>query len=193
MKEYRRRNVLAVSSASSGAAHALELLEPRSLLSVYYVAPSGSDAAAGTRATAPFRTLQHAANVVRPGDTVHVAAGTYAQGFYLNNKVGSARITFLADPGATVDHVAPGPNFSETSPWTDEPEPARPPALTELIGNAIGNRVLLVKPEYWIGADSSCPISRPDDPFCEPRHARIYRGSKAAAIQCSPSSIPRRT
>ena len=35
---------------------------------------------------------------------------------------------------------------------------------------------MLVKNEYWIGADPACPICRPDDPFCEPRHVRLYRG-----------------
>ena len=46
---------------------------------------------------------------------------------------------------------------------------------TELLGNEIGNRTLLVKPEYWIGTDPGCPICRPDDPFCEPRHVRLFR------------------
>ena len=52
--------------------------------------------------------------------------------------------------------------------------------MTELIGNEIGNRMLLVKHEYWIGSDPSCPICRPDDPFCEPRHVRLYRAPKGA-------------
>ena len=58
---------------------------------------------------------------------------------------------------------------------TTAPSPFRPPALTELIGSEIGNRILLVKNEYWIGSDPTCPICRPDDPFCEPRHVRLYR------------------
>jgi hypothetical protein len=41
-----------------------------------YVATSGSDSASGT-ATSPFRTLQHAADVVVPGDVVCVEDGTY--------------------------------------------------------------------------------------------------------------------
>ena len=49
--------------------------------------------------------------------------------------------------------------------------------MTELLGNEIGNRMLLVKPEYWIGSDPTCAICRPDDPFCEPRHVRLFRGS----------------
>ena len=54
----------------------------------------------------------------------------------------------------------------------------RPPALTEFVGSEIGSRIILVKPEYWIGSDPSCPICRSDDPFCEPRHVRLHRGAK---------------
>jgi RNA polymerase sigma factor (sigma-70 family) len=42
----------------------------------YYVAPDGSDAAAGTRA-APFATLGKAASVVRPGQTIALRGGVY--------------------------------------------------------------------------------------------------------------------
>ncbi|QEH37594.1 FHA domain protein [Aquisphaera giovannonii] len=78
---------------------------------------------------------------------------------------------------ATMDVGAeqgPG-DFGRTRGWADEPGPLRPPALTELIGGDVGNRTLLIRPEYWIGTDPSCPICRPDDPFCEPRHARLFR------------------
>jgi hypothetical protein len=51
-------------------------------------------------------------------------------------------------------------------------------ALTEILGKEIGNRTLLVKPEYWIGTDPGCPICRPDDTFCEPWHVRVYRNPK---------------
>ena len=67
---------------------------------------------------------------------------------------------------------------AQTQGWADGPSPFRAPAVTELIGNEIGNRMLLVKPEYWIGSDPTCPICRPDDPFCEPRHVRLFRGSE---------------
>jgi hypothetical protein len=42
----------------------------------YYVAPTGSDANEGTSA-APFKTIQQAADIVEPGDSVIVRAGTY--------------------------------------------------------------------------------------------------------------------
>jgi hypothetical protein len=44
---------------------------------VYYVAPSGSDGAAGTQ-TAPWASIAHAQSVVQPGDTVYFRSGTYA-------------------------------------------------------------------------------------------------------------------
>lgn len=42
----------------------------------YYVAPNGRDTAGGTEG-APFATIQHAQQVVEPGDTVYVRGGTY--------------------------------------------------------------------------------------------------------------------
>lgn len=81
-----------------------EPLEPRQLLAGehFYVAPNGSNAAAGT-SDAPWQTLQHAANLVSAGDTVTVRAGTYV-GFDLRTD-GTATdpITFSAEPGAVID------------------------------------------------------------------------------------------
>ena len=55
-----------------------ERLEPRRLLSGWFVAPGGADSSPGTLA-APFATIQHAANVAQPGDTVFVRGGTYRE------------------------------------------------------------------------------------------------------------------
>jgi pSer/pThr/pTyr-binding forkhead associated (FHA) protein len=68
--------------------------------------------------------------------------------------------------------------LDETQHWPEGTGtvPLRPAAVTELLGRETGNRTLLVKPDYWIGTDPTCPICRPDDPFCEPRHARIFQG-----------------
>lgn len=95
--------------------------------------------------------------------------------------VGGGRYRFDAPdpaPGETVDHL-PGvdpPATGSTHGWGDDPAPARAPALTELVAGGIGNRVVLTRPEYWIGTDPGCAVARPDDPFCEPRHCRVYRG-----------------
>jgi FHA domain len=93
--------------------------------------------------------------------------------------VGNGRYRFdapVADAGPTLDHEPNQGGFSGTVGWNDGASTIRPPAVTELIGSEIGNRMLLIKHEYWIGSDPSCPICRPDDPFCEPRHVRLYRG-----------------
>lgn len=43
---------------------------------VFFVSPSGSDGAAGT-VSAPWRSLSHAAPLLRPGDTLYVRGGTF--------------------------------------------------------------------------------------------------------------------
>ncbi len=78
-------------------------------------------------------------------------------------------------PGATEGLGTEESGRGATRGWDDAPNPYRPPALTELIGGDIGNRTLLVRDEYWIGSDPSCPIHRLDDPFCDARHVRLYR------------------
>src|SRR5581483_7492822 len=61
-----------------------------------YVSSSGSDSAPGTRRR-PFRTIQHAVNVVPSGGLVLVQGGTY-RGF----EVRRDRITVAGLPGAVV-------------------------------------------------------------------------------------------
>src|SRR5437879_3384475 len=79
----------------------LEELESRTLLSTFYVAPTGTDGAGGSL-SAPWRTLQHAADTVRAGDTVIVEPGAYA-GMYLSTSgSASAPITFQAQSGVNI-------------------------------------------------------------------------------------------
>lgn len=88
---------------------ALAVLTPLSSAvagTTYYVASTGVDTNAGS-STAPWRTLQRAANAVHAGDTVRVRAGTYA-GFVLGwdfaqNGTATAAITFQADPGVVIN------------------------------------------------------------------------------------------
>jgi parallel beta-helix repeat protein len=77
-------------------------------MTTYYVSSQiGSDNNAGTSATAPLASLQAAADLVKPGDTVEVMNGTYtgpAGGDVLDittSGTASAPITFEAAPGQT--------------------------------------------------------------------------------------------
>lgn len=47
----------------------------------YYVSPTGNDSNAGTQQS-PFKTPQHAADLVGPGDRILLMAGTYTSGTY---------------------------------------------------------------------------------------------------------------
>jgi pSer/pThr/pTyr-binding forkhead associated (FHA) protein len=97
--------------------------------------------------------------------------------------VGSGRYRFDAptpEAATTTEYAPDDPNRGVTRGWDDGPSPFRLPALTELLGNEIGNRTMLARNEYWIGSDPSCPICRPDDPFCEARHVRLYRKPQGA-------------
>ena len=68
--------------------------------------PTGSDTAAGTSA-APWKTLQHAANVVGPGDSVTARVGNYV-GFDLDTSgTAAAPIEFDADPGVLINQPNP--------------------------------------------------------------------------------------
>jgi pSer/pThr/pTyr-binding forkhead associated (FHA) protein len=97
--------------------------------------------------------------------------------------VGNGRYRFeiyKPDPAQINDHLDNTSNTGETQGLTDGAGPFRPPSLTELLGKEIGNRILLVKDDYWIGSDPTCALCRSDDPFCEPKHVRLHRNSKGA-------------
>jgi len=70
---------------------------------VYYVAPSGNDSNSGLSRSVPWRTIQHAANVMRPGEKTIVLAGVYSERIRMSTSGSSAApITLQADAGATV-------------------------------------------------------------------------------------------
>src|SRR3954469_14469812 len=79
----------------------------------FYVAPDGSDTAAGTR-TAPFATVQRAQKVVAPGDTVFIRGGTYRMTeAQIAGRVGPYACVTLLDksgaPGKRINYwAAPG-------------------------------------------------------------------------------------
>ncbi|MBI2302037.1 MAG: right-handed parallel beta-helix repeat-containing protein [Armatimonadetes bacterium] len=79
----------------------LILLTPL-LAADYTVAPAGADTNPGT-ADQPFRTVQNAADLLQPGDTCTLFAGTYRETVRPKNSgVTDKPITFRAAPGQTV-------------------------------------------------------------------------------------------
>ena len=75
----------------------------------YEVAPTGSDANAGTAAL-PWKTLQKAASTLKAGDTVLVNNGTYS-GFRMRTSgAAAARITFKAKTKWGAKVTTPDPN-----------------------------------------------------------------------------------
>lgn len=68
---------------------------------VLWVAPTGSDTAAGTEA-APFRTVAKALSLLQPGEAVFLKSGTYTERLKLDARDGSSTryLTVMAAPGA---------------------------------------------------------------------------------------------
>ena len=62
-----------------------------------YVAPTGSDANAGTSSAAPLKTIAKAAQLARAGDVVNIASGTYGGSVVVaNSGTSAAPIVFQA-------------------------------------------------------------------------------------------------
>ena len=80
--------------------------------SYFYVSTTGDDKNPGTQ-TAPWRTVQHAADSARAGDTVNVRGGIYEERVSINasGNASDGYITFRSYPGETAildaEHFAP--------------------------------------------------------------------------------------
>lgn len=84
--------------------------EPR----YWYVATDGDDAASGESRETAWRTLQHAANAVRPGDTVWIAEGTYSESIRPRSTgTPEAPITFRCLPGERVAITGAGRSLNK--------------------------------------------------------------------------------
>ncbi len=76
MRQLAGNTPLRLRGPAGGRSACAETLELRTLMSIYYVSNSGLDNSPGSLAH-PFQTIQHAALVAQPGDTVFVRGGTY--------------------------------------------------------------------------------------------------------------------
>ncbi len=93
-----------ILSSSDPAGHWADLInaafaEATSTQSItdYYVSPTGSDSNDGSVGK-PWRTIQHAADQVTPGTTVHVAPGDYQEQVKITRSgTSAARIRFVSD------------------------------------------------------------------------------------------------
>jgi hypothetical protein len=81
----------------------------------YWVAPNGADSATGSQ-SAPWLTIQHAADTLKPGDTVTIADGSYA-GFWMKNRQGDAqhRLTIRAQNALGAKITGPSSTASDPS------------------------------------------------------------------------------
>ncbi len=69
----------------------------------YYVSPVGNDLDAGTSVETSWLTIQHAADILEPGDTVFILAGIYDEAITMaNDGTPSARITYQRYAGDLV-------------------------------------------------------------------------------------------
>jgi hypothetical protein len=159
---------------------------------IYYVSPQGDDAASGLSARVPFRTLQHAAELTQPGDTVLLLDGTYTSPgtdvlTIHNPGTPTAWITFAAAPGAhpilrgsahtwmIVRVVAPAAyievrglivigNLDNVTLAQAQASQANPAHHPEVNGSGIG-------------VDGSPSASRAADPTIHPHHVRILQNT----------------
>ena len=96
--------ITAVSQADStkSASATITLQAPSRSGVTFYVSTTGNDAGPGT-ASAPWRTIQHAANMVHPGDVVQVFGGVYNEIVTIptSGNTTSGYITFESFPGQT--------------------------------------------------------------------------------------------
>jgi hypothetical protein len=94
--------------------------------------------------------------------------------------VGRTRYRF--DAGQSTDATLPDPDpaapAGATASWHAGDRPLMP-SLVELTPTGPGARVILAKPDYWIGADAAaCAVVPANDPYVSPRHAKLARDPK---------------
>ncbi len=126
----------------------------------WWVAPAGSDSAAGT-ATAPLRTLQAAADRANPGDQIRVRPGLYYQ---------SLDVSRAGTPAAPIHLVADAPGVILDG--------SDPPLLRRTDWRNDG------------GGIYSQPFAAATRLVCADSLQRLYRQAGLAALQSNANGIP---
>jgi len=70
---------------------------------IYFVSPSGSDAAAGTDSASAFTTVKHALETVSPGGTIILLPGIYSEAIGVESGGGNAPIRIIGRDGTIMD------------------------------------------------------------------------------------------
>ncbi len=113
-----KRPVLSTAAAVFGVAVVFSLFvfgDLGAAATTYYVSTSGNDSNAGTQ-SAPFRTLNKGVSVLKPGDTLRVVAGTYAETLLNSIPSGtswSAPVTVIADDPSNRPIIRPNGSGGE--------------------------------------------------------------------------------
>jgi hypothetical protein len=136
----------------------------------YWVAPDGSDAAPGSTAQ-PFRTVQHAAQLMQAGDLCHIRAGTYSETVTpAHDGSAAAPLVFQAEGDAVVAGADP------VSGW--EPHAGR---LWRARLDSDFGRNTQVFVDGRMLTEARWPNDRDGDPFT-PDGAPLTPGSTEAAL-----------
>jgi hypothetical protein len=99
---------------------------PVALAATYYVSGTGNDANTGLSTTAAFRTIQHAADLTNPGDTVEATNGTYASVAVSRSGNASGLRTYGAYQGSPTITLASSDNNGINISATASPSRAGP-------------------------------------------------------------------
>lgn len=80
----------------------LTIFSSTALAGDFFVSPSGNDGASGSKSE-PWKSLQHAIDLLKPGDTAHAAVGTYNEKIHFKKSgAKDSPITLKADGAAVI-------------------------------------------------------------------------------------------
>ena len=108
----------------------------------YYVDANGDDSSDGLSLANAFATIQKAANVVKPGDTVNIRAGTYTEGISIST--GGTAAHYITFQPYNSEEVIIQPGTIHTG-WTQDANGIYVKTITNFDSSATGQ---LIKKDY---------------------------------------------